>query len=126
MKRMGAVFLIVSSLTTFLPGIASAWDGKWSRESTSPQNASWMIISGENPTSFKFAINARWKNHTGRVEGTAEISSKNAAVFYGKNNCKLTFQSIDEAILVQQTEGCTYYGGLNVFLKGNYIQSESD
>ena len=83
-----------------------------------------MVIGGENQNSFNFKINARWKNRTGGVEGTAEISAEKIAVFYGKNNCKLTFQAIDGTIFVQQTEGCTYYGGLNVVLKGNYIKSE--
>jgi hypothetical protein len=123
-KRLSVIFLIVASLTAVLPGIASAWDGNWSRDYTAPEDGSQMIISGENQYSFNFKINARWKNHTGGVEGTAEFSSENTAAFYGKNNCKLTFQLIDESILVQQTAGCTYYGGMNVVFNGNYIQSE--
>ena len=124
MKRIGTLLLAFAILTMFLPGVVSAWDGKWSRDSNSSELGSQMNISGANEKFFNFKIDARWKNHTGRVEGAAEISSEHIAVFYGKNNCKLTFQAIDGAILVQQTEGCTFYGGMNVVFKGNYSQSE--
>ena len=124
MKRIGAILTVFATLSVFFPGVVSAWDGNWSRDSNSPERGSQLIISGANEKFFNFKIDARWKNHTGGIEGTAEISSEHVAIFNGKNNCQLTFQAVDGTILVQQTDGCTFYSGMNVVFKGNYIRSE--
>ncbi|SLM29376.1 hypothetical protein MTBBW1_1780004 [Desulfamplus magnetovallimortis] len=59
----------------------------------------------------------------GEIEGKAYINNNaNTLQFDGEENCSLTFQLNGNALQVSATDGCSYYGGLNVTFEGRFIR----
>ena len=85
-------------------------------------------INKSSLDSFDFELDAVTSSgNTGEIKGKAFVSNKDGtqAVFKGENNCSVTFELRNKNIQVDQTEGCSYYGGMGVYFGGVYKQSKT-
>ena len=81
-----------------------------------------IFIKNSNSESFDFDLSSFAKMNLGEITGTAQIfqSNNNKAIFKGEENCSLTFELKKTILQIDATDGCSYFGGLNVTFGGDF------
>jgi len=100
------------------------WWGRWKIASVTTAHSSLLEIYDVNENGFMFNLSTLHGSHSGEVSGDAKFINDNEASFSSgeeDERCVLTFTKTIDVIQVDENSGCSRYGGMRAYFKGDYV-----
>lgn len=123
------IFSLLFSISAFaVPSNSSnsPWTGNWSRTGSGKFQPAELDISKIDDKGFEFSLTAQNGANDGEITGRATFRSDGAFFKSPEKDvdCEVTFKKGTEALEVETSEGCSYYGGQGVWFSGKFGHDE--
>jgi hypothetical protein len=82
-----------------------------------------LEISDINNHSFSFTLHSIYGMNVGEIEGIAK-SNNQQAIFQDTENCKIKFEFQNKKLILNTSQECNDYGGLNTNFGGDFHQKK--